>query len=305
MPVWPGPVLIVVGALLAVGAFVVSAMETAGQLEVRSPGVLVGLGIAGAIALVAGITYAAVHQIRVRRHLAPERYRGPNILALVALSFIIGVGVTIPFADDVAALLEGRAPSLLGALAILTGTQLALLLVAWLFVGLPNALAGLPRWTGRAPGRDALMAVGIGIGSWIGGSVLAALVALVLEAVGIEPDMQAAEQALQAIDPWLVVIPVVVLAPIAEEIFFRGVVLNALLREAGARWATFGSATLFALVHASVVAFLPILILGVILAWVARRTRGLLAPIVVHATFNGLSVLVALLVRYDVITLPT
>jgi membrane protease YdiL (CAAX protease family) len=305
MPVWPGPLMIVVGALLVVGALAVSAADGLGEIEVRSPETLVALAILGGLALVGGIVYAAVHQIRVRRFLPPERYRGPNILALVALVFIIGIGASLPFGDDVAALLGGRTPSLLGTLVILTSTQLALLLVAWLFVGLPNALAGLPRWTGRAPARDAAIAVGIGVVSWIGGSVLAALIAMALEASGMEPEPQAAEQALQAIDPWLVVVPIVVLAPIAEEIFFRGVVLNALLREAGARWATFGSATLFAIVHASVIAFVPILLLGVVLAWVARRTRGLLAPMIVHATFNGISVLVALLVRYDVIVLPT
>jgi membrane protease YdiL (CAAX protease family) len=305
MPVWPGPFLIVAGALLVLGAFVVTSMETLGELDVRSPETVLALGAVGGIALSGGIAYAAVHQIRVRRHLPPERYRGPNILALVALVFIAGIAATLPFGDDVAALLEGRAPSLLGTLVILTGTQVALLLVAWLFVGVPKALAGLPRWTGRDPARDAAMAVGIGFASWIGASVLAAVIAAALEASGVEPEPQAAEQALHAIDPWLVVVPVVVLAPIAEEIFFRGVVLNALLREAGTRWATFGSATLFAIVHASVIAFVPILALGVILAWVARRTRGLLAPMIVHATFNGLSVIVALLVRYDVIVLPT
>ena len=116
---------------------------------------------------------------------------------------------------------------------------------------------------------------------------------------------QAAEEAINTIEPWLVVLPIVVLAPIAEEIFFRGIVFNALLREAGPRWAFLGSATLFAIVHASVVAFVPILLLGLALAWVYRRTQSLLAAIVVHATFNGMSVLLALLQRYEVIGLPS
>ena len=55
------------------------------------------------------------------------------------------------------------------------------------------------------------------------------------------------------LDPWLVVLAVVILAPIAEEIFFRGVVFNALLREGGRRWAYIGSAALFAVIHVSLV----------------------------------------------------
>ena len=39
----------------------------------------------------------------------------------------------------------------------------------------------------------------------------------------------------------------VILAPIAEEVFFRGVVFNAFVREGGRRWAFIGSAALFSL----------------------------------------------------------
>ena len=305
MPGWPGPLLIVAGALLAVGAFVAASLIADGQLTIANPSSLLWLGGIGIALLVAGIAYVAVHQIRVRRHLAPERYRGPNILALVALVFIIGSAISVPFADDVGAMLEGRAPSLLGSLVILAGTQVAMLLVAWLFVFRPNALAGLPHWAGRDPARAVLTGLGVGIAAWVGGSIVAALIATVLESLGFDVTPQAAEEAINTIEPWLVVIPIVVLAPIAEEIFFRGIVFNALLREAGPRWAFLGSATLFAIVHASVVAFVPILLLGLVLAWIYRRTQSLLAAIVVHATFNGLSVLLALLQRYDVINLPT
>jgi membrane protease YdiL (CAAX protease family) len=99
-------------------------------------------------------------------------------------------------------------------------------------------------------------------------------------------------------------VAVVILAPIAEEVFFRGVVFNAWLREGGRRWAYIGSAALFAVIHLSLVSLLPIFLLGLALAWVYERTGNLLAPIAMHATVNGISVALALLVRFDVVRLP-
>jgi membrane protease YdiL (CAAX protease family) len=101
-----------------------------------------------------------------------------------------------------------------------------------------------------------------------------------------------------------VVVAVVILAPIAEEIFFRGVVFNAWLREGGRRWAYIGSAALFAAIHLSLLSLLPIFLLGLALAWVYERTGNLLAPIAMHATVNGISVALALLVRFELVKLP-
>ena len=52
------------------------------------------------------------------------------------------------------------------------------------------------------------------------------------------------------------------------------------------------------------VALVPIFLLGLALAWVYQRTGNLLAPIAMHATVNGISVALALLVRFDVVRVP-
>ena len=96
------------------------------------------------------------------------------------------------------------------------------------------------------------------------------------------------------LDPWLVVLAIVLFAPIAEELFFRGIVFNAWRREASRRWAYIGSAALFAVIHLSLVSLVPIFLLGLALAWVYERTGSLLAPIAMHATVNGISVALAL-----------
>jgi hypothetical protein len=99
----------------------------------------------------------------------------------------------------------------------------------------------------------------------------------------------------------------VVIAPVAEEIFFRGLVLNAWLREYGERFAIVGSAALFGAIHAdtssvealitSVARVLPIFGLGLALAFVYRRTGSLLAAIGLHMGFNALSIAIALAQR--------
>ena len=44
--------------------------------------------------------------------------------------------------------------------------------------------------------------------------------------------------------------------------------------------------------------------LGLALAWVYQRTGTLLAPITMHATVNGISVALALAVRFGVLNVP-
>ncbi len=305
MPRWPGPLLIVLGAVLAIGALTTGALAVDGQIAVDDPALFGWLALAGTVLFIAGLLYVAVRQLRVRRFLPPERYRGPGVLVLVVLVFALVSIITAPFGADAAALLMGEGElTFLGAAVLLVATQIALLLVSWLFVFRPGALAALPSLPGRDPGGAIRAGLGWGILAWIGATAASAGVVWVLESLGIAAEPQAAERAIQILDPWLVILAVVILAPIAEEVFFRGVVFNAWLREGGRRWAFIGSSALFALIHASIVALVPIFLLGLALAWIYQRTGNLLAPIAMHAMVNGVSVALALLVRFDVVRLP-
>lgn len=88
---------------------------------------------------------------------------------------------------------------------------------------------------------------------------------------------------------WILLL-VCVLVPIGEELFFRGF-LYGTLRRWGAGIATVLSAVFFAAVHQQVVHFLPIFVLGVILALLYDRTRSLVGPVVVHAVNNLIAIL--------------
>lgn len=88
---------------------------------------------------------------------------------------------------------------------------------------------------------------------------------------------------------------VAVAAPVGEELFFRGFVFNVLRRRIGFGWAVWLSAALFALLHASLRSFVPILVIGALLAWLYARTGSLWSCVVMHGTFNFLSASAAML----------
>lgn len=304
LPRWPGPLLIIGGLVLALGALSLARMAADGQLDMDRSS-LGPVALIGAIIFAAGLVYVAIRQIQMRRSLMPDRYRGPNVVVLLALILVVATILVAPFGADAAALLGGDVEmTFLGAFVLLVSTPIALLLVSWLFVWRPNALAALPAFPGRDPAGALLTGAGWGVLAWIGSTAVLVIIGWLLEQVGVTSDAGAAERAIEVVNPLLVVLAIVFLAPIAEEAFFRGVVFNAWLREGGRRFAFIGSALLFAVIHLSLVELVPIFLLGLALAWVYERTGSLLAPMAMHATVNGISVALALLVRFDILKLP-
>jgi membrane protease YdiL (CAAX protease family) len=80
-----------------------------------------------------------------------------------------------------------------------------------------------------------------------------------------------------------------VVAPIAEEFLFRGVLLNVFARHVSFWAANIIQAGLFAAMHLEPAAFPMLFLLGITAGFFARRSGGLLAPIVLHAIFNLLA----------------
>jgi uncharacterized protein len=92
----------------------------------------------------------------------------------------------------------------------------------------------------------------------------------------------------------LAVIAVVIVAPIAEELFFRGFLYQALRKWRGVPQATVLSGFLFALAHGHPLLILGIFPLGIILAFLFQRRNSLAATIAAHAFFNGISLIILL-----------
>jgi len=79
----------------------------------------------------------------------------------------------------------------------------------------------------------------------------------------------------------------ILVAPLCEEIFFRGFVFPGLLRRLSLWPAMTLSALLFALAHADLGSFLPLALIGLALAYLRWRTRSLWPCVALH-TLNNL-----------------
>lgn len=89
----------------------------------------------------------------------------------------------------------------------------------------------------------------------------------------------------------------ILLAPVAEEILFRGILYPAVKQAGYPRIALWGAALLFAAVHANLVTFVPLTVLALVLTALYERTNNLLAPIVAHALFNALNFVTLFLIQ--------
>ena len=101
------------------------------------------------------------------------------------------------------------------------------------------------------------------------------------------------------------IVPAVVLAPVTEELVFRGVLLRA-IQHRGRLFAMVVSAAVFSAIHvpglglermlaSAVVVLPPIFILGVLLAWITIRTERLGPAIFIHSGWNLLAAVVLLM----------
>ncbi len=77
-------------------------------------------------------------------------------------------------------------------------------------------------------------------------------------------------------------------APIGEELFFRGLLVDLWKDRMGTKRAIFLAALVFALLHFYVLQFIPVLIAGILLGILFVRSENVFVPIIAHATVNSL-----------------
>jgi len=88
---------------------------------------------------------------------------------------------------------------------------------------------------------------------------------------------------------------IVLIAPVAEELFFRGRLYRGIEARLGWKWALLLTAAVFAAAHTILIPWPVYFIVGLGLAGLRKLSGGLVAPIVAHMTNN----LVALLVAFN------
>ncbi len=92
----------------------------------------------------------------------------------------------------------------------------------------------------------------------------------------------------------MMIMSVVVLAPLVEEVAFRGVALGCLLARG---WpplhAALLTSTLFTVLHFQYVplALIPVFLIGMFLAWLRIRSGSMAAPVLAHMAANGITLL--------------
>ena len=144
-------------------------------------------------------------------------------------------------------------------------------------------------------GRCLMLGLVTGLGLVLISMVLALLASQLIQAFGdqVEPQklvtLIAEESAKKENIPTLIffVVMAVVVAPIAEEILFRGILYPAIKQIGYPRLAAIGTALLFALFHVNLLTFASLTVVALGLIALYEFTDNLLAPITAHAVFNA------------------
>lgn len=131
---------------------------------------------------------------------------------------------------------------------------------------------------------------------------LESVCSLALQKIGWEAHPEAAVKLLLDAPLWPTGIYLgffaVVLAPVAEEFIFRGVLFPFVRQLGFPRLAWFGVSGLFALIHGDVAVFVPLLVLALALTWLYEKTGNLLAPIAAHSLFNTANLVLLVLANH-------
>ncbi len=176
-----------------------------------------------------------------------------------------------------------------------------------LFLAIGEAFLVLPVWWFGVRHKSwavvgikkfSLAAFGIGCGLMIGSWLinLAYSLILTLFELQIQPDLTALFSELSS-PGWVIVIGVF-LAPLAEELFFRGFIFAGFRQKYGWKKAALMSALLFAFIHMQPTAILPIFILGIIFAILYHYSASIWPAVLMHMLSNGLALGAVYLVTY-------
>ena len=144
-------------------------------------------------------------------------------------------------------------------------------------------------------GRCLMLGLVTGLGLVLISMVLALLTSQLIHALGdqVEPQklvtLIAEESAKKENIPTLIffVVMAVAVAPVAEEILFRGILYPAVKQIGYPRLAAIGTALLFALFHVNLLTFASLTVVALGLIALYEFTDNLLAPITAHAVFNA------------------
>lgn len=148
-------------------------------------------------------------------------------------------------------------------------------------------------------GRAALLAVGVVVLAVPLTALFAKASAQIMETLNAQPVNQEAVQMAEAEAPGLNLFALgviaILIAPLVEELFFRGVIYPTIKQSGCPRLAVYGTSLLFGLSHGNAMIFIPLTLLSLALIWLYEKTNNLLAPILAHSLFNAANFIMILL----------
>jgi len=136
-------------------------------------------------------------------------------------------------------------------------------------------------------------------------AVMSTLNALIIKAITLvyktpenQIPVQVLEKSTEPAQRVVFALAAIVMAPLVEEILFRGILYPLLKHRGHPRLALWGTSLLFASIHIHLASFIPLFLFGLILIWIYERTDTLLAPILTHATFNTIQLVYFIAVEH-------
>jgi membrane protease YdiL (CAAX protease family) len=146
--------------------------------------------------------------------------------------------------------------------------------------------------------KSLLLAAGVLVLALLPILYLQQLSVLVLAKLGWTPeDQRAVDLIVNTRSLWLrgyLAFFAMVLAPVAEEFIFRGVLFPFIKQLGWPKLAWFGVSFLFALIHLNAPTFVPLFALALLFTWIYDKTDCLAASITAHSLFNTANLLIML-----------
>lgn len=246
--------------------------------------VAAALAVLGLLLLVGGLGYYVLAPAFGPRR-AAWRGVGSHRLVIATTVLIVLLANTGPVAYVALAGPDGLR-TLPGFLTAALSVDIALLAITYLRFIRPGVLTA--RDLGLDWGRlGRLVAIGLGLG--IGVLVVSAAIQATIQALGFKQTQMVSLQYIREFPPLgflAVVMAGGIMAPIAEELYFRGFVFRSYLQTRSV-WVAYGATSLlFATLHLNLPALLPILVLSVLLCLAYHKTGSIIPSIVGHAVNN-------------------
>lgn len=222
-------------------------------------------------------------------------------LDLLGMAVIAGVFYLLSVGNAVAA--EGKEPVSMS-VGIVLFSIMFLFLMAAVSVAIVIRRMGPVRWLGlrwKEWPWVLLIAPGTVVCMWVFFAGLQGLGYMdLMERLGVEKVQETVELFQKGKDPAVLILmafAAVIVAPICEEVVFRGYLYPAAKRYAGPWVAAVCTALMFSAAHGNMAALLPLFVFGLVLVALYEFTGSIWAPVAAHFLFNAATVAVQILVR--------